>query len=175
MKLHLGCGPIKLDGWENSQYPEVDVTKRLPWADGTVDFIFTEHMVEHLKPTEAWGFFEECRRILRSGGVVRTTVPSIVKVWAGKTDSYAQFLKMKGWGDGSVGSMARHLVFLHGHQSLWTPDLLIVILEAVGLRAYEAELHKSKYADLCGVESHWKAITTAWNDLESISVEGVKP
>lgn len=174
LKLHLGCGGNLLEGWENRDYPAVNVTKRLPWGDGTASFIFTEHMVEHLKPAEAWGFFEECRRVLRPGGVVRTSVPSVVKVWRSPTEGYAEFLKSKGWGDGSRASTVRHLVFLHGHRALWTPELLMVVLEAVGFQAYEAELHRSAYAELVGVESHWKAITREWNDLESVVVEAVR-
>ena len=173
MRLHLGCGPHKLPGWENHD-ADIDLRKRLPYADGSVEFIFTEHVVEHLKIREAWNFFEECRRILKVGGVVRTTVPSIVKVWQEKTPEYLALIKKRRWGDGTDQSAVKLLVFRHRHKSLWTGPLLLTVLAAIGFSAREVAVHLSDHEALRDVEQHGKSIGDHANDLESISVEATK-
>lgn len=77
MKLHLGCGDIYLEGWVNidAESPAADlqhdVTTPLPYPDGSVDFIYSEHMIEHLTVDDGVRLLAECRRLLRQGGVVR--------------------------------------------------------------------------------------------------------
>jgi len=173
VKLHFGCGGMRLEGWQNHDL-DVDLAKPLPFDANSVDFIFTEHVVEHLTIQQAWNYFGECHRILKPTGVVRTTVPSIVKVWGNKTDDYIRFVQQSGWGDGTPASAIQHLVFNHEHQSLWTPELLKTVLAAHGFRSHETYPHFSLYAELRGIEQHGKSIGHDNNDLESISVEGVK-
>src|SRR5262249_360363 len=47
----------------------------LPFDDSSVSFIFAEHVFEHFSPATATVFLAECRRTLRSGGVLRIIVP----------------------------------------------------------------------------------------------------
>jgi predicted SAM-dependent methyltransferase len=49
----------------------------LPFADGTVDYIYTSHFVEHLYRSHASAFFAESHRVLRGGGVLRVCVPDL--------------------------------------------------------------------------------------------------
>lgn len=172
-KLHLGCGPLSIDGWENHDM-DVDLRKPLPWADGSVDFVFTEHCVEHLFQREAWGFFEECWRILRPGGVLRTTVPDIVRLYPRLTPEYVRLVKERGWGDGSQRSGIKHVVFEHGHQSMWTPDLLMTVQTAIGFDCHVAPLHESAFPELRNLEQHWRQVGHEHNDIQSSAVEGVK-
>ncbi len=173
-KLHLGSGGTNIEGWENHDM-DVDLLNPLPYSDGSIDFIFTEHCVEHLKQTEAWNFFEECRRVLKPGGAVRTTVPCITKLFYLLNREYLDFVKVNGWGDGTIESGIKHVVFGHGHQSLWTPELLVAILGAIGFEAYEVDPHKSdQFPELMNIEQHWRSVGREFSDLESISVEAVK-
>jgi len=54
-----------------------DATKRIPAADGSVDAIYSSHMVEHLSRDGFTLFLDECKRALRRGGVLRLVVPDI--------------------------------------------------------------------------------------------------
>lgn len=54
-----------------------DATKGLPLSSGSVDVIYSSHMLEHLDREEATVFLKEARRILRSGGIIRLAVPDI--------------------------------------------------------------------------------------------------
>lgn len=50
---------------------------RIPHEAGSVDAIYSSHMIEHLDRREARGFLAECRRVLKPGGVLRIVVPDL--------------------------------------------------------------------------------------------------
>lgn len=54
-----------------------DVRKRLPFGNESVDFIYSSHLMEHLRKDEAEKVLRECFRVLKSGGVLRLTVPDL--------------------------------------------------------------------------------------------------
>ena len=54
-----------------------DLTKRLPFEDNAVSFIYGAHVLEHLYLTDAQRLLGECKRVLRPGGVVRLVVPDL--------------------------------------------------------------------------------------------------
>ncbi len=81
-KLHIGCGKNHLDGWINIDvYPAplaMNVLWGLPFADGSVRYIFVSHMLEHLFfPRDVKPFLAHLRRVLAPGGVVRIAVPDV--------------------------------------------------------------------------------------------------
>ena len=51
--------------------------KRIPHASGTVDVIYSSHMIEHLVRDDAWAFLLECHRALKPGGRLRLVVPDL--------------------------------------------------------------------------------------------------
>jgi predicted SAM-dependent methyltransferase len=83
-KLHLGCGRNILPGWLNSDFypksPEVlhlDARGRFPLADEQFDYIFSEHMIEHLAYPKGVSMLRECFRVLRPGGRLRISTPDL--------------------------------------------------------------------------------------------------
>ena len=50
---------------------------RLPLEDGSVDVLYSSHMLEHLDRSEADRFISECLRVIRSGGWLRLVVPDL--------------------------------------------------------------------------------------------------
>jgi SAM-dependent methyltransferase len=182
-KIQFGCGGNFISTWENHD-KDVDLRKPLPYKNDSADFIFAEHTIEHLFQREAWAFLEESYRILKRGGVIRLSVPSIVRIKRAYTEelrgtinkfeeNYLKVSKSRGWSDGTIKSAVRSLIFNWEHQSLWTPDLLITTLEAIGFHAYETNLYKSNFKELENLEGHWKDTTHGYNDVESFSVEGI--
>jgi predicted SAM-dependent methyltransferase len=81
-KLQLGAGPNVLDGWCNTDLSPthkgvyvIDVTKRFPFDDKTIDYILSEHLIEHLSYKEGLYMLGECYRILKPGGKIRIATP----------------------------------------------------------------------------------------------------
>jgi predicted SAM-dependent methyltransferase len=82
IRVNVGCGPNPTKGWINldmSVQPGVmywDCTKGLPFGDGVVEAIYSEHFFEHLDyEAEAKQFLRECLRCLKPRGVLRIVVP----------------------------------------------------------------------------------------------------
>lgn len=96
-RLHLGCGIESLGhgakvlaGWTNVDIEgdgvrtfAWDLTEPFPLPDGSIDFIYSEHFIEHVSLAAAMALLAECRRVLRRGGVVRLSTPDL-KVLAEK-------------------------------------------------------------------------------------------
>ncbi len=54
-----------------------NAVRRIPEADGSVEVLYTSHMVEHLDHEEAGQFLREARRVLVPGGIIRVAVPNV--------------------------------------------------------------------------------------------------
>lgn len=83
--LNIGCGNVKLTGFINIDLElggdiQCDVTKGLPYADNTVDGIYSEHFIEHLNQTEILSFLRECRRVLKPEGRIRIATPDLDEI-----------------------------------------------------------------------------------------------
>lgn len=76
MKLNMGCGETKLDGFINidvneSSKPDLvhDIRKKVfPYESESVDAIYAIHFIEHVERFYWDGMFQEFRRVLKSGG-----------------------------------------------------------------------------------------------------------
>ena len=76
---------------------------RLPFPDNSIEFVYTEHMFEHILPMQCSAFLREAYRVLKPGGVIRITTPDLEKYLMG----YAERKKSNR--------------FLADHASRWPP------------------------------------------------------
>jgi SAM-dependent methyltransferase len=67
-------------GWLLLTEQDQDLTQPLQCPDGSLDCIYTEHVVEHLPFTSALAFFKEASRCLKVGGVFRLVLPCLETV-----------------------------------------------------------------------------------------------
>ena len=77
---NLNISPTKIIGVDMVKCKGVDVVHNLtkfpyPFADDSVDVIYTCHFLEHLDGEERMKFFNECYRILKIGGKMRHVHP----------------------------------------------------------------------------------------------------
>jgi predicted SAM-dependent methyltransferase len=85
--LHLGCGKRIKAGWVNidlfssSADLHLDLREPLPFRDGSVATIYSEHFFEHLAyPKEIKRFLAECLRVLKPGGLFSAGMPDTEKI-----------------------------------------------------------------------------------------------
>lgn len=146
MKLHLGCGPVIKEGFINyDKAPgeggiSLDLRDPLPHQNNSVEFIFTEHFLEHLTRDEALKLLKECHRVLIPNGKIRVTVPDLEQlakyyldghitewkdVWAPKTPCQMLNEGMKNW----------------DHKFMYDKDELILILQEAGFSSCDHVAH----------------------------------
>ena len=102
IKINIGCGLSGISGWHNldnsptvtlSRIPVLnrllktpawphdvrrfDVRKGLPFADGSVRYIYSSHTFEHFTATESAAVAKECFRVLAPNGILRIVVPDL--------------------------------------------------------------------------------------------------
>lgn len=87
MKLHLGCGTKKLEGWVNIDSvkacsPDLvhDITQPLPYPDLSVEAVLAEDLLEHFDKYMRFVVFLEWVRVLKIGGRVTIQVPNFKKI-----------------------------------------------------------------------------------------------
>ena len=81
--LHIGCGPVKSPEFVNVDavpYAHVhivtdDIGQLSDFASGTVDLVYMCHILEHFKRPMLKKVLAEMHRILKTGGVLRLSVP----------------------------------------------------------------------------------------------------
>lgn len=87
MKLHLGCGTKKLEGWINIDsvaacQPDLvhDISRPLPYEDLSVDEVLAEDLLEHFDKYLRFVVFYEWTRVLKLEGKITLQVPNFKKI-----------------------------------------------------------------------------------------------
>jgi len=80
LKLNLGCGDLPFEGWVNCDLcnPKADINcdaKALPFETGSVDEIYSSHLIEHFDFHEGLAALKEWYRVLKPGGRLTVECP----------------------------------------------------------------------------------------------------
>src|SRR3989344_2005501 len=80
--IHLGCGGRIFSGWLNADiniYADcyLNLKNKLPFPDESINFIYSEHVIEHFEYIDAKNLLKECYRVLKPAGVIRTAMPDL--------------------------------------------------------------------------------------------------
>jgi predicted SAM-dependent methyltransferase len=79
LKIIVGAGSVRRDGWVSLQSRELNIVDRAQWGrlfrPNSIDAILTEHTLEHLSVYEAAAAIRNFYDYLKSGGWVRCAVP----------------------------------------------------------------------------------------------------
>ena len=173
-KIQFGCGGNQIDGWENYDM-DIDISKPLPRGTELYDYVFAEHVVEHVNSPDAFRFFEECYRILKPGGVLRIALPSITQVYEHADQQYLSWLKDNKYSDGTRRGAIRNIVVNHEHLSSWNYELLDLLIYAAGFdNRKRCQVGKSDHSELDNIEGHGKEIGDRNNLIETIVIEAIK-
>lgn len=194
-KLHLGCGPFVMEGWLNvdirCEEPGIrylDAGKPYPFPDHSFDYIYSEHLFEHLPVDAQSMMLQECCRILKPGGRIRLAMPNLhflmdlyqspekecnrrYLAW-----SYELFGTKEGLPEVTEKDYPIHVInnFFHlwGHQFIHTPESLEHLAEGIGFQNIQrCEIGHSDIPALQGLEKHGEFIPAWANELETFVVE----
>jgi len=177
-RLQIGSGPELLDGWLNSDVVcgdvHLDLTRPLPFPDGSFAYVFGEHVIEHIPEPFIADLLSELRRVLRRGGVLRLTSPDLPKLISLYEDrNPAMALADYAGDDGRRSTPCRlfnDAVRGFGHFYIYDEPELTLRLTAAGFRHVERfETGESRHKALRGIERHGDAM----NRAEAMCLEAV--
>lgn len=198
-KLQIGSGRNIIDGWLNTDIIPLDtkivfldITHRFPFENNTFDYIFSEHLIEHLSYEKACSILQECYRVLMPGGIIRIATPDIYFLIdlfkQEKTDIQENYIR---WSIDTYISqtntysetfVVNNFFRDWGHQFIYDFDLLKKTLENVGFVNIVRYLPKeSNNGVLKGLEIHegiledyGAMMPKEFNNLETMVLEGEK-
>lgn len=159
-RLHLGCGPNVFEGWANLDIgggrgvTSFDLTSRLPFADASIERIYTEHFIEHVPRKRGLAVLRECARILKPGGVLRISTPDlrvlVDEYLAARTGEWTD----QGWTPDTPCQMLNEGMRRWGHQFIWDEAEMKRSLKESGFTTVtRVAWRESAHADLVGLES----------------------
>jgi predicted SAM-dependent methyltransferase len=135
-KLNLGCGPNPKPGWINIDLFDsradlrLDLREKWPFFDGTVTYIYSEHVFEHFDfHGEVDHFLSESYRVLRPGGAFDVGVPDTewpLRAYGDRSDPYWPFSKKihPAWCETRLDHINYHFRQDGEHKYAWDEETL---------------------------------------------------
>ena len=197
-KLHVGAGGSILKNWINTDYEHIeketiflDASKKFDIPDQTFDFIYAEHLFEHLNIEGQINMLAECKRVLRKGGVLRIATPNLNFLLqitqGGKDDFLSNYLK---WASNAyfpknlsinMSNLNNEVHFLNhyfhnwGHQFIHNPDSFIKLSNNFQYSLItQVNVHVSSYKCFRNIETHGNVIPSQYNVAETMVFELTK-
>jgi len=166
LRLNVGSSGTHVEGWLSLDLlrdPEgrcivMDATRPWPFDDGAAEAITTEHVVEHIAPEAVPAVLAEAFRVLRPGGVLRTSTPDLeglARALLARDPAVLAAHREHGYEARTHGDLFNNYAYLWGHVHLWDLDSLRLRLEDAGFAEVErAAYGESRHPVLRGVDRH---------------------
>lgn len=139
LKIHLGAGPINIQGWINVDARSYDHTHLVAkgfdlaeFSDGSISEIYICHVLEHFSFAEAESLLRHFKRKLCVGGVIRVSVPSFDQLVAVYQDSNNNLDLIK------LAVMGGQDYEFNFHKSIYNHSSLMNLLNSCGYINVEA-------------------------------------
>ncbi len=154
--LELGAGNKKGNGgWVTLDLTENcdiywDLTKGLPFPDGTIAKIYSSHVFEHFSFRDGQHLFDECRRVLIPGGIFSICVPNAriyleAYVKGERLDEHIYFLSKRAYNHTTMIDCVNYMAFMDGlHKYMFDEENLLQILKQRGFQKRAREAIRSK-------------------------------
>jgi predicted SAM-dependent methyltransferase len=119
----------------------VDITQELPFADNSVDFIFCEEVIEHVKFPIGCQLLRECYRILKPNGTLRLSTPDL-DWFVGRLTQPNACLEINS------------IFYEHEHRYLYTRQALLDVCKETGFINLKHSTYKNPESLLGYLDSH---------------------
>ncbi len=190
-KLQIGSGRVRLPGWLNTDVGLgadiffLDATRTFPLPSDTFDYVFSEHMIEHIPYGAGRLMLRECARVLKPGGVVRIVTPDLAFLFAlysdPQRDLHRRYIRwacddhIEDRSGYDVGFVVNAFVRHWGHQFIYDESTLGGSLRDAGFSSIKkAQLGDSEHAELRELENRSR-MPEEFFELESLAMEARKP
>lgn len=190
-KLHIGCGANLLDGWLNTDYfPDtsravhLNAVRSFPFPDACFDYVYSEHMIEHVSYADGERMLAECFRVLKPNGRVRIATPdlrSLLDLYLDPATPLHQ--RYTEWMVDQCTPSApykgpifvlNHFVRAWGHRFVHDTESLTVALRRAGFSDITSHgLQESDDDHLAGLANEDR-VPEGFLDLETLTLEAVK-
>jgi predicted SAM-dependent methyltransferase len=153
-----GCLTVDIDPRADAY---VDITKKLPFPNCSVNAIFCEEAIEHIDLKCGLQLLQECYRILEPGGSIRLTTPDL-NYFASRV---SQSL--------NCCDEINEVFYGHGHCYLYTRETLQCYCQEVGFTNLKMSFYQDSASKLGYLDSH----ANRFNHLPEITqyLEAEKP
>jgi len=193
-RLQIGAGYNMLSGWLNTTlYPfapgavYLDASQPFPLPSAAFDYVFSEHVIEHIEFEEAALMLSESARVLKSGGRIRLATPDLAQIialyvqpGAPAQQAYIRWI-MDNFrpqiGEYNPAQVINHSFHGWRHKFIYDEPTLIKALTAAGFSAVtRVEPGRSGDENLRGIEQHGDYVgNDAAMRYETMVFEAVKP
>ncbi len=191
-RLHLGCSELLRPGWFNTdKYPRrigvayCDATGHYPFENDAFDYIFTEHMIEHVPYAGGKSLVRECLRVLKPGGKLRIATPDLDRILALRQPTtplekeYVQYAisAIPEAVYDQTSFFINQFMRAWGHTFIYDRETLSGLMRSAGFIDITERLPgESDDPELTGIERHGDTFPNAqFNLIESMVLEGTKP
>lgn len=189
-KLQIGFGNNPLNGWLNTgvSLSEIwhgaylDAGKQFPLPDSSLNYVYSEHVFEHLSYQQGINMLKESYRVLKPGGLIRIATPNLQFLLdlyqEPENPLHRDYIEYSSKHGGIPPKPVYVISRFHtdwGHKVIYDRETLANLLEEVGFTCIcICEVGKSKHSALIGVEGHDKVLPDCFNRLETMILEAVK-
>jgi predicted SAM-dependent methyltransferase len=189
-KLHIGCEKNILSGWLNTDYSPVfwntlhlDARRTFRFKDSIFDYIFTEHMIEHISYNHGLQMLYECKRILKPYGRIRVSTPDfcfIMSLYSNNTELKNEYISWAtqqfiGLQDVNAVFVINSLMRNWGHTFIYDENTLRDAMRRAGFTGIvKCDLGESDDPELCNLENEAR-LPAGFLRMETITLEGTKP
>lgn len=126
----------------------VDIRRKLPDDDNSVNFLYCSNVLEHFTKEECLIVLKECFRVLKKGGVLRVVVPDLKKLIKNYRDADEFNREFLGYDpnlyEGFLGQLKKY--FIRGHQWMYDKNSMKKMLKDGGFS--KIEIKKRKHGNL---------------------------
>lgn len=123
-------------------FTQLDIAEPLPFEDGCLEWVYAEHLIEHVPLPTAVYWLGEVRRVLAPGGLLRLTTPDLGKYIEGYLSGNKFFATHRRRVKLAIGVappmpkrnafMLNQIFYLYGHRWLYDLDELRYVLGEAG-------------------------------------------
>lgn len=172
LKIHLGCGATRKEGWVNVDLlgDPVDIAwnldRPLPFRSSVADAVFLEHVLEHFTVPAGFRLLSEVRRVLKPGGVARIGVPDGWRYAESYVKDPGGFLEEIGPGRPTPLLAMQEIYYLEGHLAMYDAQTLSFVCAAAGFASAGQRQFGDSRVEPCPDSEHRR--------LETLYVEAVR-